>query len=78
MTTTDGGAYIDKLAVRRDERGKGLARALLAESLRHVRPTATTPSSLRLDSRAGALGLYEHLGMVVTSRWINLAATTDS
>lgn len=78
MTTTDGGAYIDKLAVRRDERGKGLARALLAESLRQVRAHGHHAIELATDSRAGALGLYEHLGMVVTSRWINLAATTDS
>ena len=33
--------------------------------------TARTVSELSTDSRTGALGLYEKVGMVVTSNWVH-------
>lgn len=61
--------YVDQLAVRRDQRGLGLARALLADAFQRARSHGATVSELSTDSRTGALGLYEHVGMTVTQTW---------
>jgi mycothiol synthase len=65
--------YVDKLAVRRDRRGLGLARALLVDAFTQARARGATRSELSTDSRTGALGLYERVGMEVTSVWVNRA-----
>ena len=65
--------YIDKLAVRADQRGCGLARALLADSFEVARSRGARRSELSTDSRTGALGLYQRVGMEVTSTWRHLA-----
>ena len=65
--------YISQLAVRRDRRGQGLARALLADAFAEARAHGATRCELSTDSRTGALGLYERVGMVVTSTWVNRA-----
>ena len=62
-------AYVDQLAVRRDQRGLGLARALLVDAFERGRAHGGTTSELATDSRTGALGLYERVGMVVTQTW---------
>ena len=69
----DGCGYVDRLAVRRDQRGLGLARALLADAFSLARSHGATRSELSTDSRTGALGLYERVGMVVTSNWVHRA-----
>ncbi|HPF80484.1 GNAT family N-acetyltransferase [Nostocoides australiense] len=61
--------YVDQLAVRKDHRGKGLARALLVDAFEEARRRGATRSELSTDSRTGALGLYEKVGMVVTQTW---------
>jgi GNAT superfamily N-acetyltransferase len=61
--------YVDAIAVRRDQRGLGLARALLADAFERARDHGATVSELSTDSRTGALGLYEHVGMVVSQTW---------
>jgi GNAT superfamily N-acetyltransferase len=61
--------YVDQLAVRRDQRGLGLARALLAAAFERARAHGATVSELSTDSRTGALGLYEHVGMTVAHTW---------
>lgn len=71
IPTETGEAYIDKLATRADQRGRGLAQALLADSFATARAHGCTRSTLSTDSRTGALGLYEKVGMRVTSRWVN-------
>lgn len=63
--------YVDMLAVRRDQRGQGLAQALLVDAYGLARAHGATRCDLSTDSRTGALGLYEHIGMVVTSTWVN-------
>jgi GNAT superfamily N-acetyltransferase len=63
--------YVDRLAVRRDQRNRGLAQALLVDSFALARAHGTTTSELSTDSRTGALGLYERVGMVPTSVWVN-------
>lgn len=69
----DDCGYVDKLAVRRADRGQGLAQALLADSFAAARAHGATRSELSTDSRTGALGLYEKVGMEPTSTWVNLA-----
>jgi mycothiol synthase len=68
-----GTAYIARLATRKDERNKGLAQALLVDSFAVGRAHGAGVSELSTDSRTGALGLYEKVGMVVQSVWLNRA-----
>ena len=63
---SDGEAWVQQLAVRRDSRNRGLGRALLSEAGRLSREHGAHLLELNTDSRTGALGLYEHVGMVVT------------
>ena len=65
--------YVPALAVRRDQRGRGLARALLADCFGVAREHGASRSELATDSRTGALGLYERVGMAVTSTWVHRA-----
>lgn len=64
-------AYVDRLAVRGDQRNRGLAQALLVDSFEAAREHGTTTSELSTDSRTGALGLYQRVGMVVGHVWVN-------
>ena len=64
-------AFIARLATRSDQRGRGLAQALLVDAFAVARERGATRSELSTDSRTGALGLYEKVGMVVTSTWVN-------
>lgn len=66
-------AFIARLATRRDERGQGLAQALLVDAFAVATEHGATKSELSTDSRTGALGLYEKVGMEVTSTWVNRA-----
>jgi GNAT superfamily N-acetyltransferase len=68
-----GAGYIDRIAVRRDQRNLGLARALLVDAFTVARAQGARTSELATDSRTGALSLYEKVGMEVTSNWVNLA-----
>jgi GNAT superfamily N-acetyltransferase len=61
--------YVDQVAVRKDQRGKGVARALLVDAFERARERGAGKSELATDSRTGALGLYEHVGMKVTQTW---------
>jgi len=63
--------YVDRLAVRRDHRNRGLAQALLVDAFAATRAHGTTTSQLSTDSRTGALALYERVGMVVDQVWVN-------
>lgn len=66
-------AYVARLAVRRDQRTRGLAQALLVDAFAEARRHGARVSELATDSRTGALGLYEKVGMVVTMNWVNRA-----
>ena len=44
-------------------------RALLVDAFERARDHGATVSELSTDSRTGALGLYEHVGMQVTQTW---------
>jgi mycothiol synthase len=66
-------AYVSRLAVRRDQRGRGLAQVLLVDGFGQAREHGATVSELSTDSRTGALGLYEKVGMRPTATWVNRA-----
>jgi GNAT superfamily N-acetyltransferase len=66
-------AYVDRLATRGDQRGRGLAQALLVDAFGIAAEHGAVGNSLSTDSRTGALGLYERVGMVVTQTWVNRA-----
>jgi GNAT superfamily N-acetyltransferase len=66
-------AFIARLATTRDQRGRGLAQALLVDAFAVGRAHGAVRSELSTDSRTGALGLYEKVGMRVTSTWVNRA-----
>ena len=63
--------YVERLAVRKDQRGRGLAQALLVDAFEQGRAHGAPRSGLSTDSRTGALSLYEKVGMVVTDVWVN-------
>jgi mycothiol synthase len=71
---SDGGvAYVARLAVRHDQRGRGLAQALLVDGFGLAREHGARVSELSTDSRTGALGLYQKVGMSTTATWVNRA-----
>lgn len=61
---------VNKVATRADRRGQGIAQALLVDAFTEARAHGATRSGLSTDSRTGALGLYEKVGMRVTSTWL--------
>ena len=66
-----GTAYIARLGTRADQRNRGLAQALLVDSFAAGRDHGARVLELNTDSRTGALSLYEKVGMVVHSVWVN-------
>jgi len=66
-------AFIDRLAVHRDQRRQGVGQALLVDAFARGREHGATRSALSTDSRTGALSLYQKVGMEVTNVWVNRA-----
>lgn len=66
---SDDTAWIYQLAVRDDHRGKGIAQELMASSFEAARSRGVPRAALGTDTRTGALGLYERLGMRVRATW---------
>jgi ribosomal protein S18 acetylase RimI-like enzyme len=64
LPDSDSG-YVEQIAVRRDQRGKGIARALLAHALRDFYLMDRPNLTLWTHSGTGALAMYERLGMTV-------------
>lgn len=65
--------WVDALAVAREHRRQGLAQALLAAGFVRFRDRGLPKAGLSTDSRTGALGLYERVGMRVTSSFTRLS-----
>lgn len=61
---------VSGVSVRRPWRGRGLARALVADALRGARRAGLTSATLGVDvaNPTGALGVYEAVGFVVDRR----------
>jgi GNAT superfamily N-acetyltransferase len=69
----DQAGYVAKIAVRRDHRGRGLAAPMLVDAFGLAREHGAARCYLSTDTRAGARSLYEKVGMVVSSTWVNRA-----
>ncbi|GAB6984542.1 GNAT family N-acetyltransferase [Nocardioides pyridinolyticus] len=69
--------YVDRIATRTDQRGRGIAQAMLVDAFATAREHGCTTFGLNTDSRTGALGLYEKVGMHVTRTWVNRAISLD-
>jgi GNAT superfamily N-acetyltransferase len=65
--------WIDKFAVHRDVRHRGIARAMLHVAFRRSFDRGYDHTSVSTDSRTGALSLYERLGMHVTESFTHWA-----
>jgi len=59
-------AFIDRLAVRRDQRRQGPSQALLVDGFARGRHHGATRSAISTDSCTGALSLYQNAGKDVT------------
>jgi len=55
--------WIDQVAVAREHRGHGLGRALITHAFGQTWRRGARTCALGTDSRTGARGLYEHVGM---------------
>ncbi len=67
--------WVDQIAVVPEERGRGIARAMLRAIFNEFRARGERRIGLNTDSRTGALGLYLDAGMVVEytfTRWSKL------
>ncbi|WP_344446965.1 GNAT family N-acetyltransferase [Kitasatospora nipponensis] len=60
-----GEGYVERVAVRRDHRNRGIARLLLRESFRAFHRQGQRTCTLWTHSETGALSLYERVGMTV-------------
>jgi ribosomal protein S18 acetylase RimI-like enzyme len=58
--------YVEQLAVRRDHRGRGLAKALLLSASRGFYREGRPSLTLWTHSGTGARAMYERIGMTVT------------
>lgn len=65
--------WVQYLAVRRDRRGRGLARALLLRAFGEARRRGFPKGELNTDTRTGALDLYLHVGMRVKETFVHWA-----
>jgi mycothiol synthase len=64
--------WLEHVSVRREWRGRGVAKALIAASLRLLRDRGMDIAALGVDAEnpTGALGLYERLGFGRHETWI--------
>lgn len=61
----DDEGYVERVAVRKDQRNRGIARLLLRESFRAFHRQGKRGCTLWTHSDTGALSLYERIGMTV-------------
>lgn len=67
----DGKAWVHQVAVRSDRRGQGIGQELLAETFEAARRRGLPVGELSTDTRTGAVGLYERLGMHIVAQLEN-------
>jgi ribosomal protein S18 acetylase RimI-like enzyme len=62
--------WLERIAVRRPWRRRGLARALIASALIGLRDAGMDDAMLGVDTEnvTGALGLYESMGFAISDR----------
>ena len=69
--------WVNQVAGAAAHRRRRLAQALLARAFADARGHGAPRAELATDSRTGALGLYEHLGMQVTEAFTHWARRLD-
>jgi GNAT superfamily N-acetyltransferase len=71
--------WTDPISVRRPWRRKGLATALLMESLKLLKEKGFSHAALGVDTKnpSGALGLYESAGYIVDEHWTDYRRKMD-
>ena len=67
------GGWVYELAARTEDRGRGIAKALLQHAFGEFHRRGERSVGLPTDSRTGALGLYERVGMRVSKSFTHLA-----
>ena len=72
-SSSEDEGWVDQLAVAREHRGRGLARALLQHAFGETWRRGLRRAGLSTDSRTGARGLYEHVGMHVRKTYTEFA-----
>ena len=72
VVLADDAGFVSKVAVRKDQRGRGLGRALLVDGFRVAREHGGARAELTTDSRTGALDLYLGIGMEIKDNWVNM------
>lgn len=65
--------WVQQIAVERAARGRGLGQALLGVAFTEARARGARRGELSTDSRTGALGLYQHVGMRVKRTYVHWA-----
>lgn len=65
--------WVDKLAVHREARHRGIGRALMQVAFQRSFARGYDHTSVSTDSKTGALTLYERLGMLVTRSFTHRA-----
>ena len=73
LLDADPEVWVDKLAVRRDTRHRGIGRALMQVAFARSFARGYDHTSVSTDSKTGALTLYERLGMRVTRSFTHWA-----
>lgn len=73
LSLAEDTVYVSRLAVDRAHRRRGFAQALLVDAFAAGRERGASRFELSTDSRTGALGLYEKVGMVVRATWVHRA-----
>lgn len=69
--------WVQQVAVRADQRGRGLGRALLRASFEEFRRRGSPEVGLSTDSRTGALDLYRDIGMIVRSSYTHYSKVLE-
>jgi GNAT superfamily N-acetyltransferase len=73
LIESEGSIWVDKFAVRRDARHRGIARAMLYRAFERSHALGSSFTELNTDSRTGALSFYERIGMRIRASYTNWA-----
>jgi GNAT superfamily N-acetyltransferase len=71
LIESGGSVWVDKFAVHRDHRHRGIARAMLAEAFARSYALGSSYTELNTDSRTSALPFYERIGMRIRASYTN-------
>lgn len=73
LIASGGSIWVDKFAVERDYRRRGIARAMLSRAFGRSHALGSSFTELNTDSRTDALSFYERIGMHIRLSYTNWA-----